>query len=116
MTPDPYPPHLALPLPPHPLLEDYLTLAARLADLTRSADPEAIRAWAVDWVCSLTSNPESAGPLAEFAAEAAGTTAGAQRVIARAHGFADWPALSAQIQGGPVISAFEHAADAIVAG
>ena len=108
-------PQDALPLPPHPSIEQYRKLAK---DLVKACDAGAIDAWADRWI----RNARSAAQVSEFAARhLAGECqlARAQFVIARSHGFTTWPRFVEHIER--VLSptddaAFEQAADAIIAG
>ncbi len=129
-------PQDVLPLPPRPDLHHYRKRAKDLVKACSSADPAAIRAWAARWVRDLLELQSDSGraphvraaerytdQVAGFARErlAAGCAlAQAQFVIARAHGFESWPRLAHHIEalGGArtPVSAFEEAADAIVAG
>jgi ankyrin repeat protein len=109
-----------LPLPPRPNLQQYRKRAKDLVKASLSQTPDALDAWAREWLEALARlrGEESAGPdsmldnaseLAAQARELAGargtkiTLAEAQRLIARAHGFSDWAQLSetvAWIEGG----------------
>lgn len=130
-------PQDVLPLPPRPDLHHYRKRAKDLARACSSGDPTAIRAWAARWVRDLVElQPEGdrarhmrdaeryADQVAGFARErlapAGCALAQAQFVIARAHGFESWPRLAHHLEalGGSrtPVSAFEEAADAIVAG
>ncbi len=129
-------PQDVLPLPPRPDLYHYRKRAKDLVKACSSADPAAIRAWAMRWVrdlLELQSDSDRAphirdaerytDQVAAFARErlAAGCAlAQAQFVIARAHGFESWPRLAHHLEalGGArtPVSAFEEAADAIIAG
>jgi ankyrin repeat protein len=137
-------PQDALPLPPRPNLEQYKKRAKDLARACKSGEPDAIRVWAVQWIETLTElhgesdrpwwwNREHINRLATRVEEfsriklsPAGlqppkcSLADAQFVIARAHGFASWPGLVTHIESlarsSSRTSAFEAAADAIVAG
>ena len=130
----------ALPLPPRPDLDQYRTLARELQAASRSADSGAVRAWAERWVASLARlKVWAAAPeprwldhvtdqiaarwrrlQAEHDGAARSALTAAQFFLARAHGFASWPALVAHVgalgRGGTPISRFEAAADAIVDG
>lgn len=127
-------PQDVLPLPPRPDLGQYQERAGDLARACASGDPEAIDAWAARWLRDVLSH-HSAGDrpgdatrhiaqLAGFARErlvaADCAIAQAQFVIARAHGFESWPHLVRHVESlavvGTPVSAFERAADAIVAG
>src|SRR5258708_29504485 len=46
-------PHDALPLPPRPSLDQYKKLAKDLLKASRSSHPNAVGAWAADWIFSL---------------------------------------------------------------
>ena len=132
-------PQEALPLPPRPSLEQYRKLAKDLVKACRSADPDAMHAWAVRWVQGLAAARrlktldteqhvrESAERVAQFARKelsesgsvACGLTT-AQFVIARSHGFLSWPKFSAHLeslaQTDSTVSAYERAVEAIVSG
>jgi len=115
-------PQDALPLPPHPSLEQYKKIAKDLSKACKSGGPEAIRAWAQDW---LGNHPTIDG----IAAFAERTLLGdrshcaltrAQFVIARLHGYESWPRFARHVEAlarqiSPE-SQFEAAADAIVTG
>ena len=127
-------PQDAVPLPPHPDLEQYRKRAKELVKAGRAGD-DALRAWAVAWVDTLLAlHPDlpdfsrrdagrRAHQVTDFARERLGrecTLAQAQFILARAHGFASWPKLVHHIEGitaaDPRRSAYERAADAIVHG
>jgi hypothetical protein len=105
-------PQDALPLPPRPSLDHYNKHAQSLVMACTSGSPAAIRGWAVEWIEALAElrreadglqNREQTGcrvdQVAEFARtnvagdgqDAACAIAAAQFVIARVHGFANWP-------------------------
>jgi len=130
-------PQDVLPLPPRPDLHQYRKRAKDLVKACRSGDPAALRTWAARWVRDLLElQPEGdrahhlrdaeryADQVAGFARErltgTPGALAQAQFVIARAHGFESWPRLAHHLEalGGSrtPVSAFEEAADAIIAG
>ena len=132
-------PQDALPLPPRPSLEQYRKLAKDLVKACRSAAPDAIGAWADRWVTSLAratgriggprarrEMDRTAGNVEDFATRklkagpADCVLADAQFVIARSHGFANWPRfvehLDRLANSGDEVAGFEAAADAIVAG
>lgn len=135
-------PQEALPLPPHPSLEQYKKRAKGLVKACKSRDPDAIRLWTREWCETLSKlRDESdrrrrreevdrhAARVAEFAhtklaldGDRPGKCrlADAQFVIARAHGFLSWPKFAAHLESlarvSSPVSAFEAAADAIVAG
>jgi len=113
-------PQEALPLPPHPSLEQYKKRAKDLVKACRSGDREAIRAWAIAWL------DKRGAQVADYAIARLTADAGscaltnAQFVIARAHGFESWPKFAAHIEAleraGSSVFAFESAVDAVVAG
>ncbi|HJZ97999.1 MAG TPA: ankyrin repeat domain-containing protein [Candidatus Solibacter sp.] len=108
-------PQAALPLPPRPSVEQYRKLAKDLVKACRTGDPGAISAWASRW----KNADEIAGFAQEKLASGCALTA-AQFVIARAYGFLSWPKFVKHIEElartSSSISAYERAADAIVAG
>ena len=133
-------PQDALPLPPHPSLEQYRKRAKDLVAACKTA-PAAVREWTTEWIEHLdalhrqTDSPRRAGELdrrihqvEEFVREkllgggqrSTCSLAQAQFVIARAHGFESWAKLVHHLesldQQGSTVSAFEEAADAIVTG
>jgi ankyrin repeat protein len=126
----------ALPLTPHPDLEQYRKLAKDLLRACKSETEEEIREWAERWakrVAELQGRPG-----AEFQKHAQGarwqwrkmresqdlsarcTLAGAQFFLARCHGFTSWPKfakhLKALERADSPVSIFETAVDAIVNG
>ncbi len=134
-------PQDALPLPPQPNLEQYKKQAKDLVKACRSADPDALSAWAVRWVKTLARlqglvitrelpvridrwiaqvenfarrKLNDSGPHAKC------SLAEAQFVIARAHGFDDWATLAgqivAQVRRDSPEAKFEAAVEAIVSG
>jgi Ankyrin repeats (many copies) len=134
-------PQDALPLPPHPNLEQYKKHAKDLVKACKSADPDALGAWAARWVKTLARlqglvitrelpvridrwiaqveefarrKLQDSGPRAKC------SLAEAQFVIARAHGFVDWAAfaeqIAAQTRRDSPESQFEAAVEAIVTG
>lgn len=129
-------PQDALPLPPHPSLEQYKKLAKELAKACNSDSPAALGQWTRNWLEHLgrLAKPERetgylgdgslAAQLEQFIrAQAAGakiSLADAQFILARAHGFESWPKfgnhLAALTRANSPASAFELAADAIVSG
>lgn len=132
-------PQDVLPLPPSPSLEQYKKRAKDLVKACKSGDPNAIRAWVERWLEALdATQPDGNRPMRaeaikqradeveEFARtklsrERSGCAlADAQFVIARAHGFKSWPRFSQHLESlaraSSSTSAFEAAADAIVAG
>jgi hypothetical protein len=130
----------ALPLPRRPNLEQYKKLAKDLVKAFKSAEPDAIHAWAMRWVETLaklseiTITPELPvridrwiDQVADFARKKLSPTgkakcalADAQFVIARSHGFESWPKFVQHIEALTHASCpacnFETAADAIVSG
>jgi hypothetical protein len=134
-------PQDALPLPPQPNLEQYKKLAKELVKACKSADPEALGAWAAKWVKTLARlrglvitrelpvrmdrwvrqvEKFARRKLQDSGQNAKCSLADAQFVIARAHGFATWPAfavqITAQLRRNSPESQFESAVDAIVGG
>src|SRR5271168_2410540 len=134
-------PQDALPLPPQPNLEQYKKQAKDLVKTCKSADPEALGAWAAQWVKTLARLQgleitrelpvrvdRWVAQVEEFARRklqdsgsgAKCSLADAQFVIARAHGFENWAAFAAQITAqtrrDSTESQFELAVDAIVSG
>lgn len=129
-------PQDVLPLPPRPDVAQYRKRAKDLARASRAGD-DAIESWAARWVARLLALQPDGAPradpgdaerlareIASFARrrlrQGAGGLSQAQFVIARAHGFAGWPALVHHVAGlsgaASDVSAFELAADAIVGG
>ncbi len=129
-----------LALPPHPDLEQYKRRAKELVKACRSGDPGAVRAWATEWLDTLVRlhgvaitsfvrrsfdravdqiETEVRERLATANDGAGCTLVDAQRLIARAHGFATWPKFAKHIQGissNAPGSEFERAVDAVVGG
>ena len=129
-------PQDALPLPPCPDLAQYRTRAKELAAACRAGET-AISEWAGGWIRDLMAlqpvsersgherhAPRRIEQVTAFAHERLVPNDcalnQAQFVIARAHGFPSWPGLVRHLQAlagrASAISAFEEAADAIVAG
>lgn len=128
-------PQDVLPLPPRPDIEHYRKRAKALARACRSGKDD-IHNWAKAWVDTILGSvgggspterrdaPRRARQIADFACErltpADCALTQAQFVIARAHGFASWPKLVHHLNSlastTSDLSAFEHAADAIVVG
>lgn len=132
----------AIPLAPHPNLEQYKKRAKDLVKVCKSGDSDALRAWATEWMEALARLQEvtitaqvreridrKSSQIEEFAQRSLlrpgdprpkCTLAGAQFVIARAHGFESWPKLTKHIgalaRQMTSVSKFEAAVDAIVAG
>src|SRR5215471_21501737 len=131
----------ALPLPPHPNLEQYKKLAKDLVHACKSGDPGAIHEWAERWVGTLARlreqeatrqalreiqdaidrverlwhrSQESNEPTTRC------TLAAAQFFVARCHGFKSWPKFIKHLEAlnsvNSPVSQFESAVDAIVAG
>lgn len=129
-----------LPLPPRPSLEQYRKRAKGLVAAAESSEPDAVRAWASDWLESLVRaldvtiipfvrasidraithiearvrDKRAPGPARAF------TLADAHFLIAQAHGFENWAAFTRHVE---VLSGerapgddFEVAADAVVSG
>ncbi len=132
-------PQAAIPLPPHPDVEQYRKLAKDLVKACASDDPGAIGAWAERWLESLRRSvgepltdrareriDRVATEIEEFAVRklTGGSRkcvlADAQFVIARSHGFDSWPKLLAHIDAlahaGTETADFEAAAEAIISG
>src|SRR5262245_11857266 len=131
----------ALPLPPHPNLEQYKKLAKDLQRACKSNAPGEIRDWAARWaetiarLQGLEITPEIRRQI-DFESErmehqwnkfkqtneraARCTLASAQFFVARGHGFASWPKftkhLEALASADSPVSTFEAAVDAIVNG
>ena len=129
-----------LPLPPRPDLDQYRRRAKDLVKACRSNDDGAVRAWATDWLDALIGlrgvevTPfvrhsferaveqieRDVRALRPAAGDAMCTLTDAQRLIARAHGFASWPLFAAHVEGitqrRPEIRQFEMAVDAVVGG
>jgi ankyrin repeat protein len=130
-------PQDVLPLPPRPSLEHYKKRAKDLVKACKSGEPNAIRDWVERWLEALdaTQPPgntptradaieQRANQVEEFArtklSHSDAALADAQFVIARAHGFKSWPKFSEHLaslaRGATPVSAYETAADAVVAG
>ena len=133
-------PQDALPLPPHPSLEQYRKLAKDLVKACKSSDPDAIGGRIERWIESLAGALGEAFPsrsrqraldrwadqIEEFAVRTLRSggrkcvLADVQFVIARSHGFTSWPKLvthlDALAHAGTETADFETAADAIVEG
>jgi ankyrin repeat protein len=131
----------ARPFPTHPNLEQYKKQAKDL--LKASADPQALHAWAVQWVASYIDDEAETQarlrgavltpPLREVAqreeiarveravqAKPRAKLTDAQFFIARSHGFESWPKFTRHVQAfrrsDSPNARFEAAADAIVTG
>jgi ankyrin repeat protein len=134
-------PQDALPLPPQPNLEQYKKQAKGLVKACKSPDSDALSVWAANWVKTLARlqglvitrelpvrldrwvaqvEEFTRRKLQESGRRAKCSLADAQFVIARAHGFENWPAfagqITAQTRRNSPESQFELAADAIVGG
>jgi Ankyrin repeats (many copies) len=134
-------PQDALPLPPHPNLEQYKKQAKDLVKACKSADPDALGAWASRWVKTLVRlqglvitrelpvridrwiaqvQEFARRKLKDSSQRAQCSLAEAQFVIARAHGFEGWASFADQIQAqvrrDSPESHFEAAVEAIVGG
>jgi len=117
-------PQDALPLPAQPSVEQYKKLAKDLVRACRSGDAAAIDAWASRWIHTPAANEVSRFARTKLASADGSSSrcvlTSAQFVIARAHGFLSWPAFAKHIESlsraSSVVSAFEAAASAIVAG
>jgi hypothetical protein len=131
----------ALPLPPRPDLDQYRKLAKDLQRACKSGDPAQVGAWAAQWTANLArlrGREMTAELQGEIDRDAQRVTDQWQRLresderargcalthaqffVARAHGFASWPAFSKHLEAlaraDSSVSAFESAADAIVEG
>ena len=132
-------PQDALPLPPCPRIEQYKKLAKDLVRACKSGDASALTQWSKTWVDSLIRltgvavTPGSpvridqwAAQVEEFArrkllgAERQCVLADAQFVLARCHGFENWPRFVRHVEAAALsqssVSAFEDAADTIIMG
>jgi ankyrin repeat protein len=129
-------PQNVLPLPPRPSLDQYKKRAKELVRACNSEDEAAPREWIRNWIETLTRLTDQktgsrrdqednlAAQFDQFVrshmADSKLSLAHAQFAIARAHGFESWPKfakhLTALERANSPISAFESAADAIVAG
>ena len=128
-----------LPLPPRPSLAQYRKRAKDLVKAATSTEPDAVRAWATDWLETLdrlrggTSSPFVQASFDRAVAEieqqvrdrstkpdAAFTLGDAQFLIARAHGFDSWPYFAYHVEQlsreNGVADPFESGADAVVTG
>jgi hypothetical protein len=133
-------PQAALPLPTRPNLEQYKKLAKDLVKASKSQDADAIRAWATKWIetlvrlAGLSITPQMpvrieswVNQVTDFARRKMATSKGsepvladAQFVIARSHGFENWPKFAKHLEAitrkSSPVSGFEAAVDAIVTG
>jgi ankyrin repeat protein len=126
-----------LPLPPRPDLAQYRKRAKDLVKAAGSTEPDAVRAWATEWLDALarlrgqTVTPfvqESLDRVVERIeqqvrerpANGTFTLAEAQYLIARAHSFASWRDFAEHVErlsrSGAEADPFESAADAVVTG
>lgn len=131
-----------LPLPPRPDIDQYRRRAKSLAAAANSRDPDAVRAWATQWLGALTralgwevtpfiqhSFDRAVEELAREAARRVSASkqrnrpfalADAQHLVAQAHGFENWAVFADHARGltvvDPAHADFEAAADAIVTG
>jgi hypothetical protein len=131
-----------LPLPPRPDIDQYRRRAKSLAAAANSRDPDAVRAWATQWLSALTralgwevtpfiqhSFDRAVEELTREAARRVAESkqrnrpfalADAQHLVAQAHSFDHWAAFADHVQGltvvDPAHADFEAAADAIVNG
>ena len=124
-------PQDALPLPDRPDLEQYRKLAKELVKACKSGSRE-IAVWADRWMAALLGGSDqrrisrAASQVEDFAlriltrAERHCVLADAQFVLARSHGFTNWPSFAAHLnalqRAGTEPAAFEAAAEAIVRG
>jgi Ankyrin repeats (3 copies) len=130
-------PAVAIPLPPHPNLEQYRKLAKDLVRACKTVDSEAIRKWSTQWLETLATHMDLEGPpdlrnwfrhqpnqVAAFALARLSNSkcalADAQFVIARVHGFKSWSIFAKHIEAltsaSSPVSQFEAAADAVING
>lgn len=133
-------PHDALPPPTRPSVEQYKKLAKDLVRISKSGDAGALSAWAKRWVealvklSGLTISPgmpvrvdQWAAQVEEFARSRLIGSGGkppvladAQFVLARMHGFGNWPEFANHVEdlkhSESTTSNFEAAVDAIVNG
>src|SRR4051812_3362267 len=102
----------AIPLPLHPDMNRYRTLAKDLQSASAAGDPAAIVKWAKDW------QPTEAEQIEKH--WRADGSIDAQLFIAREHGFSTWTEFAGHVealsQDGSPVSQFEAAVDAIIAG
>lgn len=128
-----------LPLPPRPSIEQYRKRAKDLVKAARSSDDGAVRAWATAWLEAIAKLADE--PPSEFVQSSIDRAAteierrvrdqrangddafglsDAQFLIAHAHGFPNWAAFSAHLDGlqftDSAAKEFETAADAVVTG
>src|SRR6266853_1369218 len=100
-------PQNSLPLPQRPDLEQYEKLAQELLRATKSTDPGAIQNWSTNWVRGLAERSgigitphlpvqtddwiRDVANFAQTKLPGGGKLSDAQFVIARSHGFRNWP-------------------------
>jgi hypothetical protein len=124
-----------LPLPPRPNVEQYRKRAKDLVAVAKSGDASAIRTWAGDWLRALAKLTGTeitpfvqdsfdravdtiASRVLEKVADGTLSLAGAQFLIAQAHGYPNWSEFVAHIEGPQDAKGklFDEAADAVVEG
>lgn len=114
-------PQDVVPLPSRPDLAQYKKQAKDLSKACKSRGHDGVRAWAERWI----GKAQRVDQFAEFAwnrlsRDGHCALSDAQFVIARAYGFLSWPKFARHLEdlqsANTPISAFEAAADAIVAG
>ena len=124
-------PQGALPLPASPSIEQYKKLAKELVKACQSGDRD-VAAWCDRWMASLLAGSSrrhidrAAQEVEEFAKRTLHrdgrrcVLADAQFVLARSHGFRNWPDFAAHLaalaQSGTAAADFEAAAEAIIRG
>jgi ankyrin repeat protein len=135
----------AIPLPARPNLEQYRNRAKALVKACQSGDPDALRAWARQWLTALGELPDRDGKkhpwsekhierevqdiekdarssrlLGDDGSPATCTLADAQLFLARLHDFVSWPRFAHHVAALSIASSpdveFETAADAVVDG
>ena len=132
-------PQDALPLPPRCNLERYRKLAKDLVKACKRGNPDGLRGWASEWIRNLVRlnalgiTPGLPVGIRRWVEEVTGfairklhsgarrcVLADAQFVIARSHGFINWPALAKHVEQlarkDSSVARFEVAADAVVSG
>ena len=124
-------PQGALPLPASPSIEQYKKLAKELVKACQSGDRD-VAAWCDRWMASLLAGSSrrhidrAAQEVEEFAKRTLHregrrcVLADSQFVLARSHGFRNWPDFAAHLaalaQSGTAAADFEAAAEAIIRG
>jgi hypothetical protein len=109
--------HDVIPLSERPSLVEYQKRAEDLVTACHASAPDAMRAWATQW-------PDHVDQIARLAHDTLTlgncAIAAAQLVIARIHGFENWPTFAAHLDAlarpASPVSNFEAAADAIAIG